>query len=175
MATMTYYTGADLARSFRTVRKNTVQIANEIPEDRYGHRGTPDTRTIAETLGHIASLTVWPLRLHGTDRKTFVTREDFGVYIQEANAYGASLRTKADLIAGLESKGEQFAAWLESLDDKTLGEKVGFPPPLEPSEKTRFEMLLGVKEHEMHHRAQLMLIQRQLGIVPHLTRARGGR
>jgi uncharacterized damage-inducible protein DinB len=38
--------------------------------------------------------------------------------------------------------------------------------------KTRFESLLGAKEHEMHHRAQLMLIERQLGIVPHLTRQR---
>ena len=36
--------------------------------------------------------------------------------------------------------------------------------------KSRFERLLGSKEHEMHHRAQLMLIERQLGIVPHLTR-----
>ena len=35
-----------------------------------------------------------------------------------------------------------------------------------------FEMLLGVKEHEMHHRGQLFLIERMLGIVPHLTRAR---
>jgi len=39
-------------------------------------------------------------------------------------------------------------------------------------ETTRFEMLLGVKEHEMHHRAQLFLIERMVGIVPHLTRAR---
>jgi uncharacterized damage-inducible protein DinB len=38
--------------------------------------------------------------------------------------------------------------------------------------KSRFESLLGAKEHEMHHRAQLMLIERQLGIVPHLTRQR---
>jgi len=36
--------------------------------------------------------------------------------------------------------------------------------------KTRFERVLGAKEHEMHHRGQLMLIERQLGIVPHLTR-----
>ena len=36
--------------------------------------------------------------------------------------------------------------------------------------KSRLEMLLSAKEHEMHHRAQLMLIERQLGIVPHLTR-----
>jgi uncharacterized damage-inducible protein DinB len=39
-----------------------------------------------------------------------------------------------------------------------------------PPTKTRFEMLLGAKEHEMHHRRQLMLIERMLGIVPHLTR-----
>ncbi len=39
-----------------------------------------------------------------------------------------------------------------------------------PASKTRFEMLLGVKEHEMHHRAQLMLLGRMVGVVPHLTR-----
>jgi uncharacterized damage-inducible protein DinB len=36
--------------------------------------------------------------------------------------------------------------------------------------KSRFEQLLCAKEHEMHHRAQLMLTERQLGIVPHLTK-----
>jgi len=35
-----------------------------------------------------------------------------------------------------------------------------------------FEVLLGAKEHEMHHRAQLTVIERLLGIVPHLTRNR---
>ena len=34
---------------------------------------------------------------------------------------------------------------------------------------------MSVKEHEMHHRGQLMLIERMLGIVPHLTRARQNR
>jgi uncharacterized damage-inducible protein DinB len=31
-------------------------------------------------------------------------------------------------------------------------------------------MLISVKEHEMHHRGQLMLVERMLGLVPHLTR-----
>ena len=31
-------------------------------------------------------------------------------------------------------------------------------------------MILSVKEHEMHHRGQLMLIERLVGVVPHLTR-----
>jgi uncharacterized damage-inducible protein DinB len=29
---------------------------------------------------------------------------------------------------------------------------------------------MSIKEHEMHHRGQLMMIERILGIVPHLTR-----
>lgn len=39
-----------------------------------------------------------------------------------------------------------------------------------PPSKSRFEMILGAKEHEMHHRGQLMLMERMIGMVPHLTR-----
>ena len=35
---------------------------------------------------------------------------------------------------------------------------------------SRLEMLLSAKEHEMHHRGQLMLLERIIGITPHLTR-----
>jgi uncharacterized damage-inducible protein DinB len=45
-------------------------------------------------------------------------------------------------------------------------------PGSEPAKKSRFEMLLSPKEHEMHHRAQLMTFERMIGVVPHLTRAR---
>jgi uncharacterized damage-inducible protein DinB len=41
---------------------------------------------------------------------------------------------------------------------------------MQPRAKSRFEMLLATKEHEMHHRGQLMVVERMLGITPHLTR-----
>src|SRR5215475_13306116 len=90
---MTYYGAKELATSFRTVRKNTLQLAEEIGENDYSHVAAPGVRPVGQTLAHIAL-------------------------------------------------------------------QPGF-----------FDMLLGVKEHEMHHRGQLMLVQRQLGIVPHVTRA----
>jgi uncharacterized damage-inducible protein DinB len=172
---MNYYGGKELAASFRTVRKNTIQIANEIPEDKYGFRATKDTRTVAEQLQHIAANPTWVHKLHGQDKKTFVSFEDFGTYIGAATAYGATLTTKAAIIKALETDGQKFANWLESLSDATLAEVVSFPDPANHPAKTRFEMLLGVKEHEMHHRAQLMLLQRHIGVVPHLTRAREAR
>ena len=54
--------------------------------------------------------------------------------------------------------------------DDFLAETVIQPPGMDPSTKTRFQMLLSVKEHEMHHRGQLMLMQRIIGLTPHLTR-----
>jgi uncharacterized damage-inducible protein DinB len=172
---VTFYSGKDLARSFRTVRRNTVQIANEIPEDKYSHRATPDTRSVLETLQHITANPTWQHKLHGHDKKSFVAFEDFMTYIGAATAYGASLADKAAVLAALEADGDTFASFLDSLGDDALGQMVSFPEPEKNPAKSRFEMLLGVKEHEMHHRGQLMLIQRQLGIVPHLTRARAAR
>jgi uncharacterized damage-inducible protein DinB len=66
--------------------------------------------------------------------------------------------------------GERWAKWLESQSDDFLAERVKFPAGMKPPTRTRFEMLLGTQEHEMHHRGQLMLIEGMLGIVPHLTR-----
>ncbi|MGC4054764.1 MAG: DinB family protein [Paludibaculum sp.] len=66
--------------------------------------------------------------------------------------------------------GERFAKLLDGVTDEQLAETITYPPGMEPAFKTRFEMLLSTKEHEMHHRGQLMLMQRMIGIVPHLTR-----
>jgi hypothetical protein len=45
---MNYYGAKELADSLRTVRKNTLIIAEEIPEEHYGFRPAPDTRTVAQ-------------------------------------------------------------------------------------------------------------------------------
>ncbi len=57
------YSGKDLARSLRTVRKNTIQIANDIPEDKWSYRAAPGTRSIQELLAHIAALAYYPRQI----------------------------------------------------------------------------------------------------------------
>ena len=51
---MNYYGGKDLADAFRTVRRNTIQIAEDIPEDKYDYKASPESRTVAQTLAHLA-------------------------------------------------------------------------------------------------------------------------
>ncbi len=167
---MTYYSGKELASAFRTVRQNTIQVAQDIPEAQYGFAAAEGCMTVAQVLAHLAASTNFHYKLHGVDKKSAVSMEDFGAYMGEAQQIQSSLTTKDAIVAALTTRGEEFARFLESLTDAQLGEFVTFPAGLQPPSKSRFEMLLGAKEHEMHHRGQLMVIQRLLGITPHLTR-----
>lgn len=168
---MTYYGAKHLADSFRTVRKNTLAIAEEIPEDKYGFKATPEVMSVGEMLAHLALSPMWQMEVHG-NKMTSVDFAFFGSRLQQAKAAEQLLRSKAEIVQALKDNGEKFAAFLEGLDEATLQSTVSFPPPVQPSVKSRFEMLLGPKEHEMHHRGQLMLVQRLIGQVPHLTRQR---
>ena len=163
------YNGKDLARSFRTVRANTIKIAEEIPEDQYGYRVAEGTRSVAETLAHLATATGWAQEMHG-QRLPAVEFDLFMGAMQRATAEAAALTTKAQILDALRTEGDQFAAFLDSFPDEALAERVQYPEGMQPPDKSRFEMLLAAKEHEMHHRGQLMVIERLLGIVPHLTR-----
>jgi uncharacterized damage-inducible protein DinB len=167
---MTYYTGRDCGKAFRTVRKNTIQVAMDIPAEHWNFRATPDSLSVHDMLAHLASYTTWYLKLHRDEKKSFVSFEDFGVYMGSTKAFEQALDTREAVLSALEIEGEAFAVLLDSMTEESMAETVTFPEPLEP--KTRFEMLLGAKEHEMHHRAQLMVCERLVGVVPHLTRQR---
>jgi uncharacterized damage-inducible protein DinB len=163
------YDAKDLARSFRTVRNNTIQIAEEIPEEKYDFRAAEGARSVAETLRHIALAPMWGIDVH-TNRLTQLNFDMFKEGMAKIAVEEAKLVTKSDIVAALKENGEKYASFLDGLTDEVLGERVNFPVPGTPS-KSRFEMVLSAKEHEMHHRAQLMLEERMIGIVPHLTRA----
>jgi len=161
------YGGKELAEAFRTVRKNTIQVAEDIPAEKYGHVAAPEVRSVAQMLTHVAiSTRIWE-EVHKKKLRTLVGFDFTGV-VEQFKAEEAQSRSKAEIVELLETEGDKFASWLETLTPEFLAETV-----IEPdgkAEKTRFERFLGAKEHEMHHRGQLMLIERQLGIVPHLTR-----
>ena len=166
--TPTVYDGKDFARQFRVVRNNTLQIAQDIPESKYGFVPAPDCRAIGALLTHIAvSPRMW-YEVHGAQRVKTLVGFDFDRLGSEVMAEEAKSRTKAEILDLLRDEGDKFAGWLETLTPEFLAELI--PVADGSGTKSRFEQLLGAKEHEMHHRGQLMLIERQLGIVPHLTR-----
>ena len=175
MCVMNYYAAKEMAAAFRTVRNNTIKIAEEIAEDKYSFQAASDSRTVAQTLVHIAMGTRFATAIHGEQKLKTLEGFNFYGFIRPIMAEEQKPRTKAEIMQLLRTSGDQFATWLEGLSDEFLAEQVSFPAGAQPPAKTRFEMLLSPKEHEMHHRAQLMVLQRMLGIVPHLTREQQAR
>ena len=167
---MNCYGAKELAESFRTVRKNTITIAQELPEEKYSFRPAPNTRTVGELLAHISLAYSFQYQIHGQEHRSSLEGFNFPSLMQRLVAEEKGQRSKDQIIEMLRNSGEKWAGWLEGLTDSFLGERVEMPPGAIPPSRSRFEMILSVKEHEMHHRGQLMLIERMVGIVPHLTR-----
>ena len=61
---MNLYIPKQLADSMRVVRKNTIAIAEDIPEAQYDYRPTQGSRSVRETLLHMASMTLFDLHIH---------------------------------------------------------------------------------------------------------------
>jgi uncharacterized damage-inducible protein DinB len=165
---MSVYGGKELASGFRTVRKNTIQIAEDLPESQYSHVPAKDCRSVASMLVHIVLATDIRIEMHERRRMTTFVGFNFLPMLEKMQAEEAKPHTKAEIVQMLRAQEQEFGTWLESLTPEFLAERVTEGDGT--TSRSRLELLNSTKEHEMHHRAQLMLIERQLGIVPHLTR-----
>lgn len=161
------YGAKQLAASFRTVRQNTIQVAEDIPEEKYSFAPAEGARSVEQALTHIAVSTRMWQEAHALGTMNMHEYDWANAFI-ELDSEEKKKRSKTELVDLLKNEGERFAAFLEGLSDGKLAEQIT-EDPSQPT-KSRLESLMSAKEHEMHCRGQLMLIERLLGIVPHLTR-----
>src|SRR5438067_1871185 len=95
---MTYYGPKELAASFRTVRNNTLAIANDIPEEKYNFSPAPGCRTVGQTLVHIAVGGRLQQHLHFEAHVSDLSNFDFFSFIGKLQAEEQVPRTKAEII-----------------------------------------------------------------------------
>jgi uncharacterized damage-inducible protein DinB len=163
---MSLYGIRQLVDSMRAVRQNTILMAGDIPEADYGFRATPQTRSVAETLVHIAWLWTADRLMHEERRIESLEGFDFPALLATSADAESVVRSKVEIVELLRVEGERAAAWVGGLSDAFVTERIGLPGG---GSVSRFEMLIGTKEHELQHRAQLTVIDRMLGIVPRFT------
>jgi DinB superfamily len=130
---MNYYGAKDLADALGTVRKSTLIIAEEIPENRYGFSAAPETRTVAQLLTHIAVVQRMPEKIHSIERRTTLEGFDFPEFMRSIGAEEQRPRSKVQIIALLRDEGERWAKWLESQSDDFLAERIKFPTGMTPN------------------------------------------
>src|SRR5690349_21472845 len=90
------YGGRDLARAARTVRGNTIQLAEEFSEAQFDFSPAPGVRTVRQLLAHIA-LSDSFAGLHKEKRTSF-EGVNFGAIVGAMQADEQKPRTKAEIL-----------------------------------------------------------------------------
>src|SRR5258708_33722807 len=84
---------------------------------------------------------------------------DFGALLKKWESEEKRPRSKSELVALLLKEGARWCQWGEGLPESLWSEQERMPGG---ALKSRFEMLVGTKEHELNHRVRLMGIDRLL-------------
>lgn len=153
-----------LLDSWKTVRQDTAQAVEDMPEADLDFKPVPEVMTFREIARHIlaSSYAISGMLLDGVeklDRQESMKR--FPPVPADAGAavLASELRARFDeRLTALAAQPPEFYAGLVTRFD---GQQV-----------TRLEMIQFAKEHELTHRQQLFLYLRLKGIVPVTTRRR---
>src|SRR5260370_30341618 len=111
----------------RTVRKNTILVAEDIPEKDYDYRPVPESRSVAETLVHIATLSRADHILHEEERLSSLEGFNFGELIKKSESQEKRPLSKSEIIALLRTEGDRWCQWAEGLPEARLAERVRQP------------------------------------------------
>ncbi len=106
---MRFYGAKELSESFRTVRKNTIITAEDIPEDQFNFQATPDTDSVAQRLAHIAVAFNFQHQIHAVEARTTLEGFDFPSLRQRLRAEEEQHRSKEEIIELLRNNGEKWA------------------------------------------------------------------
>jgi len=158
-----------IVESFATVRNNTIEVAKDIPADKYDWKPEGEgLMSVVEVFRNILRITEFV-----TGVATYPGVVDFQARPREEWLKELSITDPAKVvdrdtvIAALESSFAAIRRRAESADEKFLNESVKAPDGMT---KVRLWIYQTAKEQEMSNRAYLFIYQRMLGIVPHLAR-----
>lgn len=151
---------------WRDVRQGLIEEVENIPEDRFDFRPTPEVKSATELVQHILEVA---LMMAGelTRADTDFRRAAWPELLDLHAAHVKAATTKAELLDLLWTTiGEAEQQFLEAGELQMLQ----FITRFDGEQGTRLAWLQHGIAQEMYHRGQLVLYERLMGIEPALTR-----
>lgn len=154
--------------SFQGVRSHTIEVARDIPEDKYAFRAAEGFPTVLEVFQAVISVTEFMVGAALSPEFIAVTAETRDEVFARINPTRiADVTTKAAVVDALQSSIQGIVARVEAADEAWLNSTFRAPDGIT---KVRLWVINCAKEQEMIRRNQLYLVERMIGIVPHTTR-----
>jgi uncharacterized damage-inducible protein DinB len=152
-----------LVNTWKEFRKGLIAEVEQIPEDKFDFRATPETRTIAELLQHIVEI---QKMLTGETGRADGNLRSFADHVNEYAPEVKSVTDKNGLLELLRSSMEVCEASIRSNGDLLQGMIGG----LDGKPTPKLKVVNFAISHEMYHRGQLTVYERLLNLEPALTK-----
>lgn len=143
---------ADAIAQWNEIGRKLIAMAEDFPEDKYDYKPTPEVRSFAEQLLHVAGVNFMYVAV--------VKGEKLG----EENLPRAEYKTKADVIAVVKKSFADAGAAIKQKGDKGIMAQVKNPFGNEMT--TLYSLALGFNAHSGEHYGQLVFYYRTSGMVP---------
>ena len=143
---------ADAIAQWNEIGRKLIAMAEDFPEDKYDYKPTPDVRSFAEQLLHVAGVNMM-----------YVAAAK-GEKLGEENLPRAQYKTKADVVGVVKKSFADAAAVIKEKGDKGIMAQIKNPFGNEMT--TLYSLALGWTEHSGEHYGQLVFYYRTSGMVP---------
>lgn len=150
---------ADLLKAWNAVNGKLLVMAEDFPEDKYDYRPTPEVRTFAEQLLHVAGSTYFFASL--------VKGEKPG----EEDLSREQHKTKADIVAAFKKAVADGEAFIRESGEAGMEQPVKLPWQEEPV--TAGSLWIMAVQHAGEHYGNLVVYYRLNGMVPPASRRSG--
>ena len=154
-----------LINTWKEFRKGLIAEVEQIPEDKFDFRATPETRTVAELLQHIVEVQKMLIGEVG-QAEANLRRQSFADHVKEYAPQVSTVSDKNGLLEMLRSSMEVCEASIRSNNDLMEGSMVGIDGRSTP----KLKVVNFAISHEMYHRGQLTVYERLMNLEPALTR-----
>lgn len=144
----------DMKQAYTSVKNNILKSAEKMPDENYGFKPTPEIRSFAEVLDHIAES-----QMHGCSAA-----------LGEQKSAGATGKTsKADVTAALKASFDECDKAYDSLTDATATEMV----KTFRGERPKLTALEGNLAHDNEQYGIMTVYLRLKGVIPSSSEPRG--
>jgi len=141
---------SDIRRDYRTVRDYFVRAAEKMPGDKYAFRPSPDVRTFAQQIAHVAD-----------DQYNLCAPAQGAERNAAYRDIESRLSTKAELVTAL----KDAFAYCDKVYDATT-DAASLAPPNSTMRPTRFSYLNWNLWHTWEHYGNIVVYLRMNGLVP---------
>jgi uncharacterized damage-inducible protein DinB len=138
---------SEVKQSYQTVKNNIIKSAEAMPEENYSFKPTPEIRSFAQVLGHVAEAQM---------------RTCSAILGAQKSSDASSKTSKADLVAALHEAFGQCDKAYETVTDADASNMIKTPR----GQRTKLGALVANTTHDTEQYGILAVYLRLKGLVP---------